>query len=56
MNKKLETSLNDFERTLKKEWQDTIKQLERTDSPKHIIDNFTHKEQGVRNLKMYLAK
>jgi hypothetical protein len=46
MNKKLETSLNDFERTLKKEWQDTIKQLERTDSPKHIIDNFNSSLQN----------
>ena len=46
MNKKLETSLSDFERTLKKEWQDTIKQLERTDSPKHIIDNFNSSLQN----------
>ena len=40
MNKKLETSLNEFEKTLKKEWHETINQLERSDSPKHIIDTF----------------
>ena len=46
MNIKLETSLNEFEKTLKKEWQETIKQLERTDSPKHIIDNFNSSLQN----------
>ena len=46
MNKKLETSLNEFERTLKKEWQDAIRQLERTDSPKHIIDTFNSSLQN----------
>jgi len=46
MNKKLESSLNEFEKTLKKEWQDTIKQLDKTDSPKNIIDNFNNSLQN----------
>lgn len=46
MSKKLETSLNEFERTLKNDWQVTIKQLERTDSPKHIIDTFNSSLQN----------
>ena len=44
MNKKLESSLNEFEKTLKKEWQDTIKQLDKTDSPKNIIDNYLYQD------------
>lgn len=46
MNKKLESSLNEFEKTLKKDWQDTIKQLDKTDSPKNIIDNFNSSLQN----------
>ena len=46
MNKKMESSLNEFERSLKKDWQETIKQLDRTDSPKNIIDNFNSSLQN----------
>lgn len=46
MNKKLESSLNEFEKTLKNDWLDTIKQLDKSDSPKSIIDNFNSSLQN----------
>jgi len=40
MNTKIEKSLNNFEKTLREEWNSSLKQLDKTDSPQTIIDSF----------------
>ena len=40
MNTKIEKSLNNFEKTLREEWNLSLKQLDKTDSPQTIIDSF----------------
>lgn len=57
MNDKLKTHLLQFENALKEEWKKTIKEIDRTDSPKTIIESFNSNLQiKCDSLQQFILK